>query len=107
MWGHYADNHKGILIEFDATHPIMQKASKVKYSEKLNDVIIKEKSDFSKLDSIIYNSLMTKHNSWGYENKYRIRAGGIIKYDSKLIKAIYFGIKTSYEDKEKLKKKCS
>lgn len=106
MWGHYADNHKGILIEFDATHPIMQKASKVKYSEKLNDVIIKGKSDFPKFDSIIYNSLMTKHNSWRYENEYRIRgrAGGVIKYDSKLIKAIYFGMKTSYEDKEKLKK---
>jgi hypothetical protein len=106
MWGHYADNHKGILIEFDATHPIMLKASKVNYSEKINDVIIKEKSDFSKLDSIIYNSLMTKHNSWRYENEYRIRgrAGDVIKYDSKLIKAIYFGMQISCEDKEKLKK---
>lgn len=106
MWGHYADNHKGILIEFDATHPIMQKALKVKYSEKLNDVIIKERDDFSKFASIIYTSLMTKHNSWSYENEYRIRgrAEGVIKYDSKLIKAIYFGINTSYEDKENLKK---
>lgn len=106
MWGHYADNHNGILIEFDATHPIMKKALKVKYSEKLDDVIIKEKGDFSKFDSIFYKSLLTKHTSWSYENEYRIRgrAEGVIKYDSTLIKAIYFGLHISYENIEKLKK---
>lgn len=84
----------------------MLKALKVKYSEKISDVIIKEKSDFLKLDSIFYSILMTKHNSWRYENEYRIRgrAGEVIKYDSKLIKAIYFGMNTSCEDKGKLKK---
>lgn len=104
MWAHYANNHKGIMIEYDAENKVAQKAQPIIYKENLNDIVLSNKSDFKKLDTILYDSLTVKHSSWSYENEYRIRGreGYRIDYDNNFITGIYFGMHCSNDEKQKV-----
>lgn len=76
MWAHYANNHSGLVFEFNAQHPFFNKRDK--------------KSDFSKLRKITYsterpnlkafldspekwtNAHFVKSSDWAYEEEYRL-----------------------------------
>ncbi len=66
MWSHYADEHKGIAIEFDPTHEFFNDLRKVEYSDERK----KSNKPFPySLDDYFFN----KSNHWRYENEWRIK----------------------------------
>ena len=109
MWSHYADKHEGICIEYDLYDFINNPISnvilkKVDYVEKIindrNAILTDKYNNQYRLTDI----LSVKSKEWEYEKEYRI-----IKYCINMnntiklpIKKIYFGAKTSKEDKELL-----
>lgn len=105
MWAHYANRHKGVMIEFNVSNSVFEKAIPITYIDSINVVKIRKKNEFTKLESILYDSLGVKHSSWSYENEYRIkgRANSFLKYPSETIKAIYFGMYCTENDKIRVK----
>lgn len=97
MWGHYADSHQGICIEFDREESIFKSLIEVKYVNSPFTIIIdsKEKVCEEYLLSISENVIASKHKSWEYEQEFRLigHAGTTYTYDISSIKAIYFGSK--------------
>lgn len=114
MWSHYANNHKGMVVEFDIDH-----------SEFL--VGLKYRTNKEHFDSIIYNLLaqpvkyeeyrprlkpyikgnnvgeltqkllQTKSRHWEYEKEYRIvtsleHGAGVYKFNPRLLKRIIVGM---------------
>ena len=75
------------MIEFYTPNSVFERAITIKNIESINVVEIIRKSNFSKIDSILYDSLGVKHSSWSYEYEHRIR-GKILsfkKYNSETI----------------------
>lgn len=68
MWGHYADNYAGAVIEFDETHDFFRGSNPVKYQ--------KHRPVFDILDffdcPIPISDLCVKSNVWAYEKEVRI-----------------------------------
>ena len=80
MWSHYANEHKGICLEFDHSAPALFSAAKVNYCfdyPKVNYFT----STYDELMNIRY---FTKAKDWEYEQEYRI----VIPDFSSQIKAI-------------------
>lgn len=112
MWGHYADKHKGICIEYDIS-PVLDKNNNSFILRKINydrTAIINENIDnINNIELYDLNLLIDlfsiKSKEWEYEDEYRI-----LYYDSKRIKnglvvplkikSIYFGTETPEDDKE-------
>jgi len=110
MWSHYADQHKGICIEFDVNHDMLFKiGAEVNYSEVIPTLKFQSHDDISD-DKIVekYSTSVptNKYIAWSYEKEYRlIRYLGepTVNYNPKSIKAIYFGLRTRVEDIDKIK----
>ena len=74
MWAHYADSHRGFLIEFDEHSPFfdsrvnpddeLRHLRKVSYSPKRPSLTLAEVEDFA--------PFMTKGIDWGYETEWRM-----------------------------------
>jgi len=75
MWSHYAESHKGLLIEFDPQHPFFGDSAKI------------PGRDFDLLSRVCYSSdrpkmamggqidpslFITKSSHWAYENEWRM-----------------------------------
>ena len=71
MWSHYAEQHKGVCLEFDAAQEPIRRAYEVLYRESLPalgpDILIDAKAMF---DGVLLNKAM----AWSYEEEYRILA---------------------------------
>lgn len=74
MWSHYADMHKGVVIEFDTSKEIIKEAKKIIYEirkiniDKIYETLKKENEDNNKdYKKIFYH----KSNKWRYEQEYR------------------------------------
>src|SRR5262249_27057848 len=66
MWGHYADHHRGVCLEFDAHSPDFRKAIEVDYSAEYPKYSLAERTDISPFHS--------KSADWSYEQEYRLIA---------------------------------
>lgn len=66
MWSHYADSHKGFVIEFRADFVEGVKLEKVEYSD-IRDVVTFEDIDENNFDKIFFK----KSSEWKYEQEYR------------------------------------
>ena len=104
MWGHYANSHKGICLEFEFNFKEGSNyhLHKVEYKDSFNNF---EKS----------NAFKFKAKNWEYENEYRLCYYGEDSDTSNphkaswedvglTLKSIYFGVKTTDEDVELFKK---
>jgi hypothetical protein len=100
MWAHYADNHRGICLGFNAsdTNPFFGRALKVTYSQTYPTVNLFRDSRDSYHETIT----LTKSDHWEYEQEWRI-----IKHeqgrDSQLfspsdLKEVIFGLDTKQRD---------
>ncbi len=122
MFSHYAEDHKGIAIEFEfsdlevLTGIECLKAGKVIKQDDcvaFDDVIYSE--NFPELNShrlinneeIVTNLMFTKHIDWKYEKEFRIFRLGIpaspVKYEKALLTRIVFGCRTTASDVELVK----
>lgn len=102
MWGNYADSQKGICVSYNSEIGVFKEAQKVSYS---NDVL---KLHFNSQDKIsneyikqhLEPSLYLKYQEWAYEKEWRIISSEfhIRRYPDTAIKAIFFGLRTSNDD---------
>lgn len=113
MWGHYADKHKGICIEYDISSILLDKNKNDFIIRKINydrtAMINEDINNVNNIELDYLNLLMDlfsiKSKEWEYEDEYRI-----LYYDSERrknglvvplpIKSIYFGTETPEDDKE-------
>lgn len=102
MWSHYAEKHSGICVGFNFPHNYEEKfiLCPVKYFREL-----KELDGTTDVYRIILYWLTTKSIRWQYEKENRAITKSknkdlsyeYIKYDSKYIKEIIFGVNVSGE----------
>ena len=69
MWSHYAENHKGICLEFGIDNPLVSLALEVLYPEAYPVWVPHEFEDDN--DRAI-EMILTKAKPWSYENEFRI-----------------------------------
>ncbi len=108
MWAHYADSHRGFLIEFDADadffhnqrsgHDEFGYLRQVVYTEKRPSIIL------SKMDFSVF---LTKGLEWQYEREWRMfmpikqadkifdNGVSLFSFPKKMIKSIYLGANIS------------
>ena len=67
MWSHYANNHKGICLEFGLEHPVFGSALEVSYLSSYP-----KWSPNSLIQTGSYRVLLTKSDDWHYEREFRI-----------------------------------
>ena len=65
MWSHYADEHRGFVIEFDATHDFFRELKQVKYRDNRDEVA----GGFFGAGE---NTFLQKSIDWSYEREWRI-----------------------------------
>ena len=110
MWSHYADNHRGLCIEYDFSafdpfsagvtfDPVIYSSKRPQVPEKLlNDVATDQldRQDYRFLTS----TLFTKDSVWQYESEWRIVKGihvdtqassPHIEFEMPPVSAVYFG----------------
>ncbi len=66
MWGHYADHHRGVCLEFDVRTPDFCSAIQVNYSADYPRYSLDDGTDLSPFHS--------KSADWAYEEEYRLVA---------------------------------
>lgn len=72
MWAHYADNYKGICIEYDSLELFNNTAGKlgpIIYREEALDI---DATDYISFLKSIRKVSFSKKNSWSYENEWRV-----------------------------------
>jgi hypothetical protein len=67
MWSHYAENHKGVCLEFALDHPVFGSAQEVIYLSSYP-----KWAPQSLVDPAAPHVLLTKSDDWQYEHEYRI-----------------------------------
>jgi hypothetical protein len=84
MWAHYANKHKGFVIEFDDKHRFFDQRTnykelrehliKVRYSQQRPEFIFFDTnlSDSENFDNLINNLLCVKSDHWEYEQEWRM-----------------------------------
>jgi len=112
MWGHYANRHHGICIEYNTKDPIFVAVEKVKYTNVLPKLKINTLSDLKheSLTQQFIKNICTKEIRWNYENEYRlfdITRSGIYKLLPGSVNSIYMGLFCSLEDEGKIRKALS
>lgn len=103
MWAHYANEYKGLCIEYD--FKITQDSKNIFQSFPVS--YSKDIPDFREKDMVTQGSFVKKicgikSECWSYEKEFRIiknKGIGSFAYDKSLLKAIYFGVRFNDDDK--------
>src|ERR1035441_10393936 len=70
MWSHYADNHRGLCLEFSTNNNVFRCAQRIVYRSKYPvwhpHTLL--------LETNIEEALLTKSRDWRYEKEYRVVA---------------------------------
>lgn len=104
MWSHYAQNHAGYCLEFEATDatPVFGEAQKVTYSNDYPRVDFFTTPPEDQVDRIF----LTKFADWGYEHEWRIvdhNVGpGSHAYQPELLTGVIFGMRMPDADKARI-----
>jgi len=109
MWSHYANSHKGFVIEFKKDFIEDIDIQKLEYSDE-RDIITYEDID----NNNFYNLFFKKSIEWSYEQEYRVilkldNANKIIdnnihlfKFDKAKVNSITFGCNMSKDNKKEI-----
>jgi Protein of unknown function (DUF2971) len=102
MWGHYAQSHKGICLEFDTRNSPFNLAHRISYSE--------ERSVFRPLDldrsKLMERVLLRKAKAWEYEREWRIFGAGrvgLVEFPADALTSIILGAKISADDEAQIR----
>lgn len=93
LWSHYGDKHKGVCLGFKMDHTENVIIAHINY--------IKEQKKIRYWDenkNMFPAWACTKSHIWSYENEIRaiyLFQNGLIKFDSKCLLEIYYGLRTS------------
>lgn len=98
MWSHYADQHRGICIEFDVSKLPAGTVRNVNYGES-REVSASAVQNWLRDDSAMARQeieracLLTKSREWGYESEYRLLGRIGSQTSTASFKSITFGLK--------------
>jgi hypothetical protein len=88
MWSHYADNHKGICLEFANNNALIRRARPIRYKKEYPEWTPQSYSP--EKDDNILDLVLTKAMDWCYEREFRIIAtaleGPTKVYDGDFVK---------------------
>jgi hypothetical protein len=105
LWSHYASDHKGYCMEFEATNrtPVFGEAQEVDYSETYPHVDFFKTPHDRQVDLIF----LTKHSGWRYEKEWRIidhqRGPGLREYPAQLLRTVIFGLRMPAADRDQIR----
>ena len=100
MWSHYADQHRGICIEFDVSKLPAGAIRRVRYGDS-REVRASAIQSWLRDDSVQARQeiegacLLTKSTEWKYENEYRLLGRAGVQTSIMTFKSITFGLKCS------------
>ncbi len=113
MWSHYADEHRGLVLEFDSSHPWFHRArSRSDEFYRLRRVNYLDLSETRRTFLETANPLITKGSDWQYEKEWRVLAllqdaidtvSGphgpvhLFSLDVSAVRAVVFGLRASQE----------
>lgn len=111
MWTHYAEDHKGVCLVFDLSHPVPfidYEANRftqgpVDYENYYPINYMKSKTEGIK------RLFLTKSNDWNYEEEYRyilFDRKDFIKFYKNFLKGVIFGLKVTDNQINDFKKLC-
>lgn len=71
MWGHYGDNHRGIVLEFEITESLLEKVNYI--GERLH-INLEDITTFSgkQIYDLQIKMLTSKYADWAYEKEQRV-----------------------------------
>lgn len=102
MWGHYAQSHQGVCLEFDTQHSPFKLAHRISYDE--------ERSVFRLFDpdrsTLMERVLLRKANVWTYEREWRIFGAGRVghvEFPADALTSITLGAGISAENEENVR----
>ena len=102
MWGHYADNQRGICLEFDTSYHPFNLALKVNYNKVPPIIPIHCVEHISEdyLSGFGDKIITTKSEQWKYEQEWRLLFTKMspIKYEAKALLKLLFGFHTPLND---------
>lgn len=115
MWAHYADNHKGLVLEFEKNHWFLNNLKLPDYAEVLHNlekvsyVPRENRKSINSNEYFTQETFLTKSIDWEYEDEYRMCVyvdtndeyidGIDINFPNDLITAVYFGNKIDNKTK--------
>jgi hypothetical protein len=105
MWSHYASEHTGYCIEFEATDhtPLFGASQPVSYSDS-HPVV-----DFYNTpnDKQVQLSFLTKYLGWAYEQEWRVidhdQGPGLREYPPDLMRSVTFGLRMPAQQRAKIR----
>lgn len=112
MWSHYADQHKGICIEFDTSEHNCRNLAPVDYQSSrvidVSDILAwKLHGEEEAGEKIRRQIFYSKAPQWKYEREWRsVDAESGLKHLPFNVSAVYFGMNCSYVVEECLVKLC-
>ena len=107
MWSHYAENHTGFCLEFDASNEFFSNVRKVDYIQSPTVVSARSllcSTNLQRWDTI-ESIVCTKAECWSYQKEWRLlsRQAKVAKaYAASALKAVYLGTKVSDVNKGKI-----
>jgi hypothetical protein len=99
MWGHYADCHRGVCLEFSTAGDPFNETREVDYVTMLPE--INHASFIKGDDGEKKKAFLTKYQRWHQEYEWRIlspKVGGSLPYKRELLTGVYFGTNTYGSD---------
>ena len=104
MWGHYADGHKGMVIEYDtARYPFCDHLTPVTYSDGYCKFSIGQLTQ--KISECVEQIVTQKSSDWKYEEEFRMihhrnNCRFAQKIDPRSIVGVYFGARCNEQQRE-------
>ena len=104
LWSHYAFNHTGLCLQFDANSPDLIEAQQVVYRDTRPEVnfIVRPPTE-----KVMENTVLVKASDWDYEEEWRVvsfgKQVGIRVFKPETLTGIIFGHKTSFAHRELVK----
>ena len=104
MWSHYADHHKGLVLQFDIAHDVrtMLRINKVDYSNEYPLIDWSEPT----IEGALLKTVMRKHEGWLYEREWRMiipnGAKTYLEFNPEAITRLIFGCRADIELKKKI-----
>lgn len=97
MWSHYADEHRGLCIEYDMTDHVCKNIKAVNYKQprsiKISDIIAWKKHSIEAENVILNAFFYSKARQWHYEKEWRDMNNSGVNSAPFKISAIYFGFR--------------
>jgi hypothetical protein len=105
MWSHYAHDHQGYCLEFEATDhtPVFGETLSVLYRDAYPTVDYFNTPNEEQVNL----TYLTKYTGWAYEQEWRIvdfqNGPGLRAYPPELLRAVIFGLRMPDGDKARIK----